>query len=61
MEPTGSKTDSPWYSVDEIADYLGVSRETIYAWLKKNKMPGHKVGRLWKFSHTEVNAWVRGE
>jgi hypothetical protein len=23
-------------------------------------MPGHKVGRLWKFKKDEVDAWVRG-
>ena len=48
-----------WFSVDEISDHLGVSRDTVYAWLNGRQMPGHKVGRLWKFQKAEVDAWVR--
>ena len=50
--------DDRWFSVDEIAEYLGVSRDTVYAWLNKREMPGHKVGRLWEFKRVEVDAWV---
>ena len=48
-----------WLSVDEIAEYLGVTRETIYAWLSKKGLPGHRVGRLWKFKRDEIDGWVR--
>lgn len=48
-----------WLSVDEIADYLGVSKDTVYGWISKREMPAHKVGRLWKFKTTEVDEWVR--
>lgn len=47
-----------WLSVDEIAAYLGVSRDTVYAWVSKKDMPGHRVGRLWKFKTDEVDGWV---
>ena len=49
-----------WMSVDEIAEYLGVSKDTVYAWLSKKQMPGHRVGRFWKFKRDEVDGWVRG-
>jgi len=48
-----------WYSVVEIAEHLGVSKETIYRWLDQDKIPGHKIGKLWKFSPSEVNKWVK--
>lgn len=48
-----------WLSVDEIADYLGVSKDTVYTWLRQKRMPGHKIGRFWKFKKEEVDAWVR--
>ncbi len=41
--------DERWLSVEEISQYLGVKRDTIYKWLENRRMPAHKVGRLWKF------------
>jgi excisionase family DNA binding protein len=48
-----------WLSVDEIAEYLGISKDTVYTWVNERGMPGHKVGRLWKFQQSEVEEWVR--
>jgi predicted DNA-binding transcriptional regulator AlpA len=35
-----------WLSVEEIAEYLGVSRDTVYKWIAKKDMPAHKVAPL---------------
>jgi excisionase family DNA binding protein len=48
-----------WLSVDDIAAYLGVKRDTIYDWIMRRNMPAHKVGRLWKFKKDEVDGWVK--
>ncbi|ASK34557.1 transcriptional regulator [Alcanivorax sp. N3-2A] len=48
-----------WFSVEEIAEYLGVSKDTVYAWINKRGMPAHRIGRLWKFKTDEVDEWVR--
>lgn len=48
-----------WLSVEEIAAYLGVKRDTVYKWIERKAMPAHKVGRLWKFKLNEVDGWVR--
>ena len=48
-----------WLSVDEMAVYLGVSKDPIYTWVTSKDMPGHKVGRFWKFKKADVDAWVR--
>ena len=50
-----------WLSVDEIALYLGVKRDTVYKWIDRKQMPAHKVGRLWKFRTKEVGQWVRND
>ena len=47
-----------WLSVEEIAAYLGIKRETLYKWLAEKNMPAHKVGRLWKFRKDEIDEWV---
>jgi len=48
-----------WLSVEEIAEHLGISKDTVYAWISKKGMPAHRVGRFWKFQRVEVDAWVR--
>jgi excisionase family DNA binding protein len=48
-----------WLSVDEIAEYLGVSEDTVYTWLRTKRLPGHKIGRFWKFKKVEIDEWVR--
>lgn len=48
-----------WLSVEEIAQHLGVKRDTIYKWVAFRNMPSHKVGRLLKFQVNEVDQWVR--
>ena len=47
-----------WLSVDEIGEYLGVKRDTVYKWINDKGMPAHKIGRLWKFKASQVDAWV---
>lgn len=49
-----------WLSVEDIALHLGVSKETVYRWLEKEKIPAHRVGKLWKFRASEVDRWVTG-
>ncbi|MBW1739430.1 MAG: helix-turn-helix domain-containing protein [Deltaproteobacteria bacterium] len=51
--------DDRWISVEEVAAYLGVKRDTIYKWINRRNMPAHKAGRLWKFRKDEVDKWVR--
>ena len=51
--------DDRWLSVEEIAEYLGVSKDAVYSWVSTKGMPGHRVGRFWKFKRDEVDAWVR--
>ncbi|MFC1896384.1 helix-turn-helix domain-containing protein [Thermodesulfobacteriota bacterium] len=48
-----------WHSVDEIATYLGIKRDTVYKWISDKKMPAHRVGRLWKFRKEEIDEWVK--
>ena len=47
-----------WLSVEEIAEYLGISKDTVYAWINKKNMPAHRIGRFWKFKAKEIDQWV---
>ena len=48
-----------WCSLEETAECLGVTKDTIRNWIKKTDIPAHKIGRLWKFKLTEVDEWVK--
>ena len=61
MSLSGNSTVSRWYSVSEIAEHLGVTETTLYKWLQRKDVPGHKVGRLWKFKIDEIDAWVKSD
>ena len=49
----------PWVSLEEIAQHMGVSQDTIHRWIRNRNMPSHQIGRLWKFKISEVDEWVR--
>ena len=47
-----------WASVDDVAKHLGIAKDTVYRWIESKGMPAHKVGRLWKFKLSQVDAWI---
>ena len=47
-----------WYSIEEISNHLGVSKDTIRSYIKKGTIPFYKVGRQYKFKLSEVDVWV---
>lgn len=47
-----------WISIVDAASYLGVKVVTLRKWIKENKIPAHKIGKLWKFKKSELDAWV---
>lgn len=49
----------PWVTASDVAQHLGVVKETVYRWRERKGLPAHKIGRLWKFQLSEVDAWVR--
>ena len=46
-------------TIDELADYLGLKKQTLYNWLNKGKISGIKVGKVWRFDKGEIDAWLK--
>ncbi len=44
--------------VGEAALLLRVSTKTLMKLARSGEIPGRKVGRAWRFSRTEVMAWL---
>ncbi|MBC7370981.1 MAG: helix-turn-helix domain-containing protein, partial [Bdellovibrionaceae bacterium] len=43
---------------DEAVGYLKTTSSTLYKWLQNGKVPGHKLGRQWRFSKDELELHV---
>ena len=50
-----------WVSVDDVANHLGVAKDSVYRWIEHKGLPAHRMGRLWKLKIPEVDEWVRTE
>lgn len=49
-----------WLNIAELAEYLGVNKDTIRNWIKNDTgIPAHKIGRQWKFKLTDIDEWVK--
>ena len=48
-----------WLSMKEVCDYLHISRDTVMNWIKKEGMPAHQKGRLWRFDVNEIDEWMK--
>ena len=48
-----------WVNLGDIADYLSVSKDTIRAWIKDEKIPFYKAGKRYKFKISEIDDYVR--
>lgn len=45
-------------TIDQTADYLGVSKLTIYDWVSKRTIAYVKVGRLLRFRQQHLDTWI---
>lgn len=48
-----------WVNVNDIADYLSVSTDTIRSWIRQERIPCYKLGKMYKFKLSEIDNWVR--
>lgn len=49
------------YTLDEVADILKVTKRTLYAYIKAGKLPAVKMGKYWRVSQENLQAFVNGE
>lgn len=53
-------SDREWLTVAEAAEYLRVSRDTIYRWAKQGKLQLYKVGgKATRLRKTDLDALAR--
>jgi excisionase family DNA binding protein len=49
-----------YFSPAEVAQILGVTRETIYNGIKSGLIPSYKIGRLRRISEEQIEEALKG-
>ena len=50
--------DDQLMSVKELAAYLQVDVSSIYLWSQRGQIPAMKVGKMWRYRRSEIDAWL---
>lgn len=51
--------EDKWIGLEEAANYMDVTKDSVRNWIKKTDIPAHKIGKLWKFKKTELDEWIK--
>lgn len=46
-------------TIEALAEYLKISRSTLYKLVQDGKLPGQKVGKRWRFHREAIDDWLR--
>lgn len=55
-----SKPEIDVLNLEETADLLRVSNQTIYNMIKDNRIKAYKIGREWRFMRADIDAYLNG-
>lgn len=47
-------------TLDELAEYLQLSKSTLYKIAQAGKLPGQKIGKRWRFHKAAIDKWLKG-
>jgi len=45
-------------TIDELSEYLKISKSSLYKLVREEKIPGQKVGRHWRFRKETIDRWL---
>ncbi len=51
-------TDTAFLNLEQVAKILGVSERTVLRLLAQKEINGFKVGRSWRFEHSDIEEYV---
>ena len=49
-----SRPAKPSHSAEEVAEYFGVGKITVYRWCKEGRIPCLKIGKHWRVRREEL-------
>lgn len=54
-----SSTTPEVMTISDLAAYLQVSQSSLYKLVQRGTVPGHKVGRHWRFHKESIDGWLQ--
>lgn len=54
-----TKVITDWVNLTECAQYMRISKETLYRLIYKKKIPKNRVGRRYLFNKLEIDAAIK--
>ena len=49
-----------WLDTTGVAAMLGVHARTVTTLARNGQLPAHRLGKLWRFKRSDVDAWLEG-
>jgi excisionase family DNA binding protein len=58
MTTVVSSVERRFLTVEEVAQYAGISKHTLYTMVSQRRIPYTKVGRLTRFDRKTIDHWL---
>jgi excisionase family DNA binding protein len=55
--PASPQPKGAYMTVSQLAEYLQISKQTIYNWICKGEIPYSKIGRRVRFKREDIVRW----
>jgi excisionase family DNA binding protein len=52
-----NKNGGRYLTVDDVAKRFGIDSKTVYRLVQEGKIPGGKIGGLWRFDEARLVEW----
>lgn len=56
--PRAADVEGDIMTLEEVAAYLKLKPQTIYAWAQEKKIPAVKLGKEWRFRRSIIDEWI---
>ena len=56
--PMDATMPSRWMTLQEVAEYLQLSKDMIYRLAQSGRIPASKVGSRWRFRRERIDRWM---
>lgn len=50
-----------FYTPEEVAEELRVTRRAVYGWLKNGRLPGYRAGNRWRILPADMQAFLQAD